>query len=109
MPWPPDVPDFLFKKPLELEKLEKLPPEIIHAMTRVEIDEKIRDAADSLSKSYSSCPSSELKNYDKCVAVVSGALSETGSSLPGQLGSLMVGTGYDAAQRSCRQFFPEEE
>lgn len=106
MACPDDIPDFPFPKPRELEKLERLPPEVIHAMTRVEMEEKIRDAAVSLAKVYMlNTPSAD---FDECLLLVSGALSETGGSIPGQLGALMVGTSLQTAEDACRDYFPDD-
>lgn len=103
---PDDVPDFPFPKPKEIEKIEQLPPEIIHAMTRVEMEEKIREAATSLAQAYFNCSPSEKANYEECLLLVSAALTETGGAVPGQLGSLLVGTSQKAASEAARELFP---
>lgn len=110
MPWRPDIPDFPGKKPHMLEKLEKLPPEIIHAMTGLEVNEHVRDAANSLASSYhSNCVKNKDYGYNECVLFVSGALSQIGSAVEGQLGIAMVGTSQNSASEACRQCFPDNE
>ncbi len=106
MTFPEDIPDFPFPKPHELEKLEQLPPEVIHAMTPVEVDEKVREAAASLAKSY--MLHAPEPNYEECFLLVSGALTETGGAIPGQLGALLVGTSRQAAEEACGSYFPDE-
>lgn len=106
MSWPPDVPDFPIKKPYEIEKLERLPRNILNAMTKVEIEEKIRDAADSLAKTYFHTKQ-ETGSMDECALIVSGALEQTGSSINGKLGTLMIGTSKEASQRACKRYYPE--
>lgn len=105
---PDDVPDFPFPKPKELEKLELLPPDVIHAMTRVAIEEKIHEAAVSLAKIYMRSTPPSKASFDECVMWVSMALSETGGSIPGQLGAHMVGTSRQVAEDVSRDFFPDE-
>jgi hypothetical protein len=110
MPWHPDIPDFPIDKPHALEKLEKLSPDVINAMTKLEISEHIRDAAQSLAKTYhDKCTQREDWGYDECVLLVSGALSQTGGSITGKMGPVMVGKSTEAAHKACRQYFPEEE
>ncbi len=106
MPWHPDVPDFPLDKPPEIEKLEKLPLSSLNAMTIVEAEERIRDAAEGLAKSYTKRSGSK-GTYDECVLVVTGALQETGSAINGKMGSLMVGISEHSAKDACRKFYPE--
>lgn len=108
MNYPDDVPDFPFPKPKELESLEKFPLDVINGMKRVEIIERIRNAAISLATAYMRHTPPEKANYEECFSIVSSALKEMGSSIPGQLGSLMVGTGEKAAEDACRDFFPDD-
>jgi hypothetical protein len=109
MPWHPDIPDFLTEKPQSLEKLEKLPSDIIHAMTGLEIDEHIRDAANGLAANYyTHCKKNKDYGYQECVLFVSSALSQTGSSLDSKLGLLMTGKSLESAKRACRQSFQDE-
>lgn len=108
MPRPDDIPDFPFPKPKELEKLELLPPEVIHAMTRVAIEEKIHDAALSLAKIYMRNTPPSKASFDECAMWVSMALLETGGSIPGQLGTYMVGTSRQVAEDVSRDYFPDE-
>lgn len=110
MNWRPDIPDFPGEKPYLLEKLENLPPEMINAMTGLEVSEHVRDAANSLARGYHhDCKKNRDYGYQECVLLVSGALSQTGSSLSGQLGASMVGKSQTAASEACRVYFPEEE
>jgi hypothetical protein len=110
MPWRPDVPDFPGEKPHILEKLERLAPEMINAMTGLEINEHVRDAADSLADGYHShCKKNKDYGYGECVLFVSGALSQLGSSVSGQLGLALVGKKHKSASEACRQYFPDKE
>jgi hypothetical protein len=110
MPWHPDVPDFITEKPRALEKIERLSPEVIHAMTHLEMEEHIEDAATGLAKAYhDKCKQRMDYGMDECVLLVAGALSQTGGSIGGEIGSLMVGKSLDEAKQACRRFFPEEE
>jgi hypothetical protein len=110
MPWHPDIPEFPGGKPRILEKLEKLPPEMINAMTGLEVDEHVRDAANSLAQGYHShCKKNKDYGYGECVLFVSGALSQLGSSVSGKLGMNMVGKSHQSASEACKQYFPEEE
>jgi|688.fasta_scaffold84469_5 hypothetical protein len=105
MPWPQDVPDFPLKKPDTLEKLEQLSPQILNAMTQVEAEEKIRDAADSLAKSYYKAYK-DKGNLSECSLIVSGALEQTGGSLPAKFGALMIGKSKEEGERSCKNYYP---
>lgn len=110
MSWHPDIPDFPAEKPHQLEKLERLPSDIINAMTHLEVEEHIRDAALSLANVYhKKCKKRRDFGYDECVLLVSEALSQTGASIEGKLGPLMVGESNGVAHMACRQYFPEEE
>lgn len=108
MTWPPDVPSFPIKKPHTIEKLEKLPKEILNAMTFVEMEEKIRDAAVSLAHAYNNLKTSREVSYEECVLYVSGALTETGGDINNELGERMIGESQSAASHACREFFPDE-
>lgn len=110
MGWHPDIPDFPAVKPVLLERLEKLPPDTLNAMTGLEIEEHVRDAAEALANSYhDSCKKNRDYGFDECVIYVSGALSQTGSSLNGHLGMVMVGESQKAASDACKQYFPQQE
>ncbi len=106
MTWHPDVPDLPMNKPHELERLEQLPHSILNAMTRTEIDEKIRDAADSLAQEYHRV-NGEQGSLSECVLIVGGALSQTGNSISGHLGQIMVGTSTEAATHACADYYHE--
>ncbi|MCE5319055.1 MAG: hypothetical protein LLG04_17045 [Parachlamydia sp.] len=105
---PDDIPDFLFPKPWELEQLELLPPEIIHAMTRVAMEEKIHDVAVTMAKLYMLHTPPSKASFDECSTLVSMVLKETGGSIPGQLGALMVGTCQQVAEDVSRDYFPDD-
>ena len=110
MPWHPDVPDFINEKPHALEKIERLSPDVMNAMTHLEMEEHIEDAAASLAKSYhDKCKQRMDYGVDECIMLVSGALSQTGGSIGGAMGSLMVGKSLDEAKQACHRYFPEIE
>jgi hypothetical protein len=107
MPWHPDVPDFIIEKPHALEKIERLSQDVINAMTHLEMEEHIEDAASGLAKAYhDKCKQRLDYGVDECILLVAGALSQTGGSMGGVMGSLMVGKSMDEAKRACHQFFP---
>lgn len=100
-----DNPDLPFAKPAQLEELEGLTFSQREAMDKVEIEEHVQDAADSLAVQYKSRGGRE---FDSCVAIVDSAITELGGSLGGKMGAFMVGVGNRAARRACREVFPEE-
>ena len=106
MNWHPDVPDINVKKPRELEKIEELPISVLNAMTPLELDEKIRDAADGLAKNYVKAASGKA-TVDECILFVSGALTQTGAALNGKAGAAMVGKSDKAAENACKQLFKD--
>ena len=106
MTWPPDVPDYPIKKPREIENIERMPPEILNSMRKVEIDEKIGDAADSLAKSYFDSYK-EKGSLSECSLIVSGAQKQTGSSIGGNLGMSMVAESKEKAEEACKEYYPD--
>lgn len=106
MNWHPDVPDISAKKPRELEKIEKLPISVLNAMTPLELEEKIRDAADGLAKSYMQA-AKERATVDECIIFVAGALTQTGGAIDGKAGAAMVGKSDHAAETACKQLFKD--
>jgi hypothetical protein len=110
MSWHPDIPDFLNEKPREIEILEEFTPEMMNAMTGLEVNEHIENAAHALAKSYYNfCQNRTDYGYDECVMIVSGALSELGASLDCKLGTTMVAESISAAKKASREYFPEGE
>lgn len=104
MTWYPDA-DIPIKKPKALEKIERLGPKILNAMDPIEVDEVVNDAAVGVAEEYHK----ELGgNYEDCVNIVSVALTVTGNSISGQVGSHMIGNANILAQQVCRNIFPEE-
>lgn len=104
---PQDIPDMSLSKPKFIEKLEQLPSDIIHAMTQVEVEEKIRDAAESVAAKYYKKYGDDGGNYPECVRTVSGILSELGQDLPGQLGLTMIGKSKGASEQACAEYYSE--
>lgn len=104
MNWHPDVPDISAKKPRELEKIEKLPPTVLNAMTPLELDEKISDVADGLAKSYMAAANGNA-TVEECIIFVAGALTQTGGAINGKAGAAMVGKSGHAAEIACKQLF----
>ena len=104
MSWDLDTPNIPFKKPKLLANLEELAPSQREAMDPVEVKEHIRDVANSLAKAYKE---TKKGNYEGCVLIVNSALSETGSSLGGKMGTTMVALSGKAAEHACREFFPK--
>jgi hypothetical protein len=107
MEWHPDVPDLPIKKPKKIERLEKMDRRSLDSMPKVEVQELVDDAAQSVADAYKK----EVKgaNFDECVEIVSVALSVTGSSIGGTVGTLMVAESESASQRACRLTFPLPE
>lgn len=110
MPWRPDIPEFPGKKSHLIERLENLPHDTINAMTGLEVNEHVRDVANSLADGYhTDCKKNHDYGYGECVLFVSGALSQLGSSVNGQLGLAMIGKRQESASEACRQYFPDKE
>lgn len=102
MSWPPDVPDLPMEKPKELEILEELDDHVLNAMTDVEVEERIRDAAVALATAFHN----EIGgDYETCVIVVSGALKETGGAIGGPFGEAMIGLSHTETEYACRLVF----
>jgi hypothetical protein len=110
MSWPPDVPDFLSKKPSALERLESLSPELINAMTDVEMIHHIHDAALGLAESYQrECQDRSSYGYEDCVLFVAEALVETGAAIDGKLGSQMISKSQQEAKNASQQCFLSDQ
>lgn len=107
MSWDLDVPNLFFKKPKKLADLEQLSSSEREAMDFVEIEERVRDVANSLAEAYQK--QNTNADFDGCVSIVSTAISETGGSLGGKMGARMVALGNQSAQKACRIYFPQEE
>lgn len=101
-----DVPDLPFEKPKKLEDLEETPPQILHAMTSVELEEKVRDAAESLASAYYK-HSLQEGSLDDCTSLVSGVLQQLGSSIDGDAGPVIVGISHHEAHQACKLYYPE--
>jgi hypothetical protein len=74
----------------------------------MEVDERVSDAADSLAHAYFEEKGPNV-NFDECVSVVSGALSETGSSINNKLGKSMISRSLEKAEQACRRYFPKKD
>lgn len=107
MGWDLDVPNLFFKKPKKLAELEKLSASQREAMDFVEIEERVRNVANSLAEAYQKQNASG--DFDGCVSIVETALSETGGFLGGKMGARMVALSQKSAQNACRIYFPEQE
>lgn len=104
MQWQPDNPDIPIKKPKALAYLEKMEPHVREAMPPVEIDEVAHDVAQGVAQEYHK---EKGGNYEGCIAIVTVALSTTGSSIGGKVGNYMIGKSDNLAQHACRIVFPE--
>lgn len=103
-----DTPELPFKKPRQLEELEKMGMDQREAMDPQEKKDRVRDTAYSLALSYQKY-SKNKGDYDGCVAIVHSALSTMGNSIDGKLGALMVGMSDEASQEMCRILYPNDE
>jgi hypothetical protein len=102
-----DVPNLPFKKPMPLERIEKLSFAQREAMDPYEIEERVQEAANSLAIAYREHKAEE-RDYDSCVVIIFSALTQTGQSLGGKMGATMVGMSDRAARRACHEAFPDE-
>ena len=107
MSWDPSDADLLLEKPNAINILEKLSPAFLDSMPGVEVEEKIRDAAEALAKTYQR--KTKDGNYEMCVMLVAGALTQSGSDIGGSVGTLMIGTAESKAKAACRLFYPESD
>lgn len=105
MKWHPDVPDLPFEKPVEIEELEQMDRRVLDSMPGVEVDEKVDDVADAVARAYKR--ESSESSYDECVEVVSTALTVTGSSIGGHVGTALIARSEHAAKTACQLAFPE--
>lgn len=103
-----DVPNIPFKKPIPLERLEKLTYAQREAMDPTEIEERVQEAAEGLAWMYRKSKG-DKGDYESCVGIIGSALTQTGQSLGGQMGAVMVGISDRLARRSCREAYPEED
>ncbi len=109
MPWDPNETEIPINKPKEITELELMGRETLSSMPPREMDEKIEEAANAIAQQFNK---QEEGDYESCVAVVSVALSITGSALGGEFGNLMVGKSDSQAQHACRRIYrtePDEE
>ena len=105
MLWHPDVPELEIKKPTEILQFEELSPEILEAMSTMEIHARIDRAAEAVAREYKK---EKDESYDECVNIVSIALSVTGNAIGGKVGALMVGRSDSSAIQASRLVYPEE-
>lgn len=104
MSWPPDTPDLPIRKPKEIEKLESMDTVSLNSMPGMEIDETVDDVAYAVARDYRK---SGGKDIDECINIVSIALSMTGSSLGGKLGTAMVAASNSASIKASHLVFDE--
>lgn len=100
-----DVPSLPFKKPVELEKLERMGFDQREAMDFVEMKQRIHGIAHNLAEAYKK---NKGKSPESCLAITQSALSELGSSLGGKFGTKMVAMSEDAALKACEEVFEED-
>lgn len=106
MQWNEDDLQLPIDKPAPLLSLEKLSDSQLNAMTDVEIDERMDEAAFASAHKY--CNKVPQGNYDECVAVVSILLNTSGASVGGKVGAKMVASSESLACQACRRMFPPE-
>ena len=107
MSWNPSEPNLLDTKPDALIALEKLTAVYLDSMPGLQVEEKIRDAAEELATSYRN--KSHNGNFDTCVLLVSGVLRQTGGEIGGSVGGMMIGTAEGQAKTACRILYPEPD
>lgn len=103
-----DTPNLPFNKPAQIERLEKMSFDQREAMDKVEVEEHLQDAADSIAIEYRK-RGGDSSDYDGCILVLESALSEMGGSFGGKMGAFIVGSSNRAARRACRRVFPSED
>lgn len=106
MPSDENTPSNALTKPPQLIHLEQLSAEQLNAMTPVEVEERIEEAAYALADNYQH----EMQGgYKECVETVSTILFSTGAAINTQVGHLMVAKCEAYAAGACRIYFPEIE
>lgn len=108
MNWTPDDRDIPISIPKNLEDLEKIDPHTLHAMTKQEIKDRLRDiaqaAATNCKTQIPDC------SYDTCVLVVSTVLKKVGSDIGEGVGRSMAAESQTWAEIGCKSVFltPED-
>jgi len=105
MSFNPNMPQWPFDMPPQLEQIESMTEAQRDAMDAVEKDERITSAAHEMAKAYQE---TEAADYDNCVLIVSQVLRTTGGAIGGHLGSDMVGKSQEAARKACRDIFLDD-
>lgn len=106
MQWSEDDLQLPIDKPVQLLSLEKLSDSQLDAMTDVEIDERMDEAAYATAHKY--CNKVPQGSYEECVAVVSVMLNTSGAAMGGKVGGQMVAHSESLACQACRRMFPPE-
>lgn len=97
-----DTPNLPFKKPQQLEKLEKMSPEERNSMDPYAMEQSIQEVANVIAKTYQT---KKIGDFEGCLSLIQSALSEMGNSLGGSFGAVMVGRRILAAEEACRVTF----
>lgn len=106
MQWSEDDLQLPIDKPAQLLSLEKLSDSQLDAMTDVEIDERLDEAAYASAHNY--CKKVPQGTYEECAAVVSVMLNTSGAAVGGRVGGKMVAHSEPLACQACRHMFPQE-
>lgn len=103
MIWHPDVPNLPIKKPKRIEAIEKMDPTYRESLPQVEVQELVDDAAEAVAKEYKK----EFPNgtHERCIELVSVALTVTGSAIGGQVGNAMIAQADKNAERVATMYF----
>lgn len=97
-----DVPNLPFKKPEELEKIERLEKNQRESMVPYEREHFIQEAANSIANSYQK---QHEEDSDGCKLLIENALREMGAFLGGDFGTHMVGISSEAAEKATKQAY----
>lgn len=105
MIWHPDVPNLPIKKPKKIEAIETMDKAFLDSLPPLEVQEMVDGAADAVAHACKR----ELKEatHEKCLEIVSVALTVTGSAIGGTVGNAMVAQADKAAKLATDQYFPE--
>lgn len=103
MSWYPDVPEIPISKPRLVRELEKKSRTFLDSMPGVEVQETVDNIAEAVAATYKK--EHPKGTAEKCLEIVSVALTVTGSAIGGHVGNAMIAQSDKAAQRATNLYF----
>ena len=105
MQWYPDLPELPIRKPQQIEDLELMSQINLDSMPAVEIQEKVDEIAHAVASGYKQ----QIVNgsREECQAVVSIALTSTGSAIGGRMGNELIAQSHRTSQEAALVAYPE--